>query len=219
MVTPDGKWVIVSKAEEESGEYNRIVRINLLTRREFPINLPPADSVRPAAFVYSHNKVLVYRGKRIPITSTKKARARGREEGDVPPRLVKPDLTPAIPEYYLVDAVTGAVQRVRGEVRPLESQTYRPLQPTGVASEFWAAVYDENTKSTSIGRYSDKTFTFRPVMNVPNINLDSMDIWVDEPGAKVYFVYEGHLLGSAIEDSSGSVVRGFVDLWFRFPRI
>jgi hypothetical protein len=193
IVTGDGKWVIVSKANEESGEYNRIVRINLLTRREFPINLPPADSVRPAAFVYSHNKVLVYRGK-LPAYEYEEGEGEGEEEGDAPPRPARPDLTPAIPEYYLVDAATGAVQRVRGEVRPLELQTYRPLQPTGVPSEFWAAVYDENTKSTSIGRYSDKTFTFRAVMNVPNINLDSMAIWVDEPGRKVYFVYEGHLL-------------------------
>jgi hypothetical protein len=193
IVTGDGKWVIVSKADEESGDYNRIVRINLLTRREFPINLPAADSVRPVAFVYSHNKVLVYRGK-LPAYEYEEGDGEGAEEGDGPPRLVKPDLTPAIPEYYLVDAATGVVQRVRGEVRPLELQTYRPLQPTGVASEFWAAVYDESTKSTSIGRYSDKTFTFRPVMNVPNINLDSMAIWVDEPGRKVYFAYEGHLL-------------------------
>jgi hypothetical protein len=189
IVTPDGKWVIVSKADEESGEYKRIVRINLLTRREFPINLPPADSVRPAAFVYSHNKVLVYRGK-LPAYEYEEGDGEGVEKA----RPSRPDLTPAAPEYYLVDAVTGAVQRVRGEVRPLELQTYRPLQPTGVASEFWAAVHDENTKSSSIGRYNDKTFTFRPVMNVPNINLDSMDIWVDEPGAKVYLVYNGHLL-------------------------
>jgi hypothetical protein len=193
IVTPDGKWVIVSKSDQEFVNYNSIVRINLLTRREFPVNLPAADSVRPAAFVYSHNKVLVYRGK-VPANQYEEGEGEGEEEGDGPPRLVKPDLTPAIPEYYLVDAATGAVQRVRGEVRPLELQTYRPLQPTGAASEFWAAVYDENTKSTSIGRYSDKTFTFRAVMNVPNINLDSMDIWVDEPGGKLYFVYGGHLL-------------------------
>jgi hypothetical protein len=190
LVTPDGKWVIVSKADEELGEYNRIVRINLLTRREFPVNLPPADSVRPAAFVYSHNKVLIYRGKNQYLDYGEEGEGEGAEHA----RPSKPGLTPAIPEYYLVDAVTGAVQRVRGEVRPLDQQTYRPLQPTGAASEFWAAVYDENTKSTSIGRYSDKTFTFRPAMHVPNINLDSMDMWVDEPGAKVYLVYQGHLL-------------------------
>jgi hypothetical protein len=191
IVTPDGKWVIVSKADGESGEYKRIVRINLLTRREFPINLPLADSVRPAAFVYSHNKVLVYRGK-LPAYEYEEGDGEG--EDIAPTRSTGPDLTPAIPEYYLVDAATGAIQRAKGEVRPLEQQTYRPLQPTGVPGEFWAAVYDENTKSTSIGRYSDKTFTFRAVMNVPNINLASMDIWVDEPGGKVYFVYEGHLL-------------------------
>lgn len=194
IVSADGKWAIVTKVDNEESEGyaepQTLARINLQTRREFPVKLPPADGIRAAAFVYSHNKILIYRGKNQNLDYEA-----GDEEGEVP--VVQPgkiNLTPAIPEYYLLDAATGAVQRARGEFRPLEHQTYRPLQPTGVAGEFWAAIYDENTKSTSIGRYSDKTFTFQRALTVPNIEFDSMATWVDEAGGKVYFVYEGHLL-------------------------
>lgn len=187
IVTADGKWVIVRKDDEDPDGFVGVVRINLLTGREYPIRLPQAQSIVALAFVHSHNKVLVYRGKNRNVDPEE-----GEEE--YTPGPAKPDLTPATPEYYLVDAATGAVQRAKGEFRPLEIEGYRPLQPTGTASEYWAAVYNENTKTTTIGRYSDKTFTLRPVIQVPNINLDSMAIWVDEPEGKVYFVYEGHLL-------------------------
>lgn len=200
LVTADGKWVLAVKEDEESDGFRGLVRINLQTGRELPVNLPAAESIVPAAFVYSHNKVLVYRGKSRDYDPEDGEGEGGGEgfnidEGEaLEVRPAKPDLTPAIPEYYLLDAVTGVLQRVRGEFRPLELQAYRPLQPTGVASEFWAAIYDERTKTSSIGRYSDKTFTFRPVVNIPNIELLPATIWVDEPGGKVYFVYQGHLL-------------------------
>jgi hypothetical protein len=32
------------------------------------------------------------------------------------------------------------------------------------------------------------------VRTIPKIKFNSMDMWVDEPGNKVYFVYRGHLL-------------------------
>jgi hypothetical protein len=37
------------------------------------------------------------------------------------------------------------------------------------------------------------------MMNLPNIRLDSMAVWVDEAGGKIYFVYEGHLLAVPVK--------------------
>lgn len=205
IVTPDGEWVIAAKNEESPDGFHGIVRINLQTGKEFPVNLLRADQMAPIAFVYSRNKVLVFNGKKPDRDYDAEEDNEDEEEiyGIMPvnstgmgplnlSRILR--LAPLTREYYLVDAATGVVQRVRGEFGPLEDQTYRPLQPTGIAGEFWAAIYDEKTRISSIGRYSDKTFTFRPVLNIPDIELDSMDVWVDEPGGKVYFVYEGHLL-------------------------
>lgn len=197
LVTADGKWAVAVKEGDESDDFSGLVRVNLQTGRELPVNLPAAESIVPVAFVNSHNKVLVYRGKSRDYDPEEEGEGEGVGMGDgdeEEARPARPDLTPAIPEYYLLDAATGALQRVRGEFRPLELQAYRPLQPTGVASEFWAAIYDERTRTSSIGRYSDRTFTFRPVLNIPNIELLPMTIWVDEPGGKVYFAYQGHLL-------------------------
>ncbi|MGC2237815.1 MAG: HEAT repeat domain-containing protein [Pyrinomonadaceae bacterium] len=195
IVTGDGKWVVVSKVETDSSEPNGVARVNVQTGAEFKINLPAADTFLPIAFVPAQNKVLLYRAKGKFY----------REEGELiqydadgeynrPQDKTKPNPSPKIPEYYLLDAATGAIQLVKGEFRPLAQQTYRPLQPTANPNEFWAAVYDEKTRTTQIGRYSDKTFSLQAVLSIPNINLNSMQIWVDEKEAKVYFVYQGHLL-------------------------
>lgn len=196
VVTGDGKWVVASKIEEDSSQPNGVVRVNLQTGAEYKISIPPADTFMPVAFVRSLNKVLLFRSK------GKFYRDEGDftgydAEGEYDTSFrgnVKPNPSPKIPEYYLLDAATGAVQLVRGEFRPLIQQTYRPLQPTANPNEFWAALRDEKTRATQIGRYSDKTFTFQPVLSIPDIKLSSMQIWVDEKEAKVYFVYEGHLL-------------------------
>jgi len=200
LVTGDGKWVVVSKADENDwSKPNKIVRINLQTRKEFPINILPSDTLMPIAFIASHNKVLVYRTKgkfyRTDDGLTDYSGEYENEEYYQPPTDKTPNPSPASPEFYLLDAETGAAQIVKGEFRPLLQQTFRPLQPTGNPNEFWAAIYDEKTKATQIGRYNDKTFKFQPVRAIPDINLNSMQIWVDEPQSKVYFVYQNHLLG------------------------
>jgi hypothetical protein len=196
IVSADGKWVVVSKTEDKPKEFHGIVRVNLQTGREYKFDAAPNERMFPLAFVYSHNQVLVYTGRPGDLQEEEDESDNDyrpiyfREPGQGPPQAL---------QYYLANPATGALKSVKGEFRPLEAQTYRPLQPTGNPGEYWAALYDKKTKSTAIGRYSDKTFTFRPVLNLPDIELNSMDIWVDGPDAKIYFVYEGHLLAVPIK--------------------
>ena len=200
VVTADAKWVVVSKAEEDWSKPNSLVRINLQTRRELKINLLPADTLMPIAFIASNNKMLLYRAKG-KIYRSENGLAEYEETGEYDGEYSEPQIdttpnpSPQTPEYYLLDAETGVAQLVKGEFRPLAQQSYRPLQTTGNPNEFWAAIYDEKTKATQIGRYNDKTFKFLPVVTIPEINLNSMQIWVEEKESKVYFVYLGHLLG------------------------
>jgi hypothetical protein len=205
VVTADGNWVIVTKTTGEWGEPKALVRVNLQTGKEFPVNLPPADTFTAIAFIDSQNKVLIYRAKGInPYNYRQNQNADDDEEvAEVKPSVSinKADAknpSPATPEYYLLDAATGATQIVKGEFRPLENMSYRPLQPAGAPGEFWTAVYDKKAKETTIGRYNTNTFTLQPVTKLPQIVLDSMNIWVDEKEAKVYFVYEGHLLSAPL---------------------
>ena len=203
IVTGDGKWVIATKAESWS-EPRNAVRINIQTGREFKINLPPADVFKPIAFIASQNKVLLYRAKGRNFYNSRANQ--DVDEEDEATAEVKPSVattkddknpSPQTPEYYLLDAATGATQPVKGEFRPLEQTDYRPLQPTAASpDEFWAAIYDKKAKETAIGRYNTKTFTFQTIAKLPQIMLDSMSIWVDEKEAKVYFVYEGHVLSA-----------------------
>ncbi len=202
IVTPDGNWVVASKTGESWQEPKNLVRINLQTGKEFPVNLPPADTFNPLTFIASQNKVLIYRAR------GNKYYGNWQNQDDEDAEEVKPNLpypkkddknpSPNTPEYYLLDAATGATQLVKGEFRPLEDLTYRPLQATGAPDEFWAAVYDKKAKETAVGRYNTKTFTFQTVTKLPEIKLSSMDIRVDEKDAKVYFVYEGHLLSAPL---------------------
>lgn len=196
IVAANGKWVVVSKADSDWSEPNSVVRINLQTGKELKINILPADTLMPIAFIASQNKVLIYRRKgKFYMTDTGISEIVFDGEHDYqPPASDKPNPSPAMPEFYLLDAETGIAQLVKGEFRPFLQQTYRPLQPTGTPNEFWAAIYDEKTRQTQIGRYNDKTFKFTPVRAIPDINLNSMQIWIEEKEAKIYFVYQGHLL-------------------------
>jgi hypothetical protein len=203
VVTADGKWAVVTKTANGWSEPRSLVRVNLQTGKEFPVNLPPADTFSAIAFIASQNKVLIYRAKGNTTNYYNYRPYQSEEdEEDIKPSVAinKDDKNPSpqTPEYYLLDAATGATQPVKGEFRPLEDLTYRPLQPTAAPDEFWAAVYDKKAKETAIGRYNTKTFAFQPVTRLPQIALDSMNIWVDEKDGKVYFVYEGHLLSAPL---------------------
>ena len=188
----DGKWAVVSSTTGDWREPNGISRINLETGKEFKVNLPPANLFAPLTRTASQNKILLLRARGRLYDDGDSMQYNNEDASDTDAK--KPNPSPKVPEYYLIDPVTGAVELVKGDFRPLQQQTYRPLQPTANPGEFWAAVYDEKTKSTAIGRYSEKTFSLQPILTVPDINLNSMQIWVDEKEAKVYFVYEGHLL-------------------------
>ncbi|CAN5570544.1 hypothetical protein BH20ACI4_BH20ACI4_04180 [soil metagenome] len=207
VVSGDGRWAVVTKANGNWYQPKEIARINLQSGKEFKVNLPPADNFYAVSFLSAHNKILLYRGagrtlspyemdssqftKRIDYETDVEETV---EEETVEQKNDKSNPSPKVPEYYLLDAATGAVNPVKGEFRPLEQQTYRPLQPTNNPNEFWAAIFDAKTKTTEIGRYNTSGFKFQPVLKVPEIALDSMDIWVDEKEAKVYFVYQSHLL-------------------------
>jgi len=171
----DGKWIVASRVDETFAEPMSAVRINLQSGKEYKINLPPADKFYPIAAVPSQNKILLYRAK------------------DENSRF-KNNPSPTAPEHYLLDAATGATQIVKGEFRPLEEKSYRSLQPTENQGEVWAAVYDEKTKTTQVGRYDTKIFSHKPILQLPDIALSSREILVDEKAGKVYFVYQGHLL-------------------------
>ena len=164
-----GNWVIAAKAEESWSPPNSVVRVNLQTGKESKINLPPAEEFYPVALAAAHNKVLLYRAKETYSTLN----------------------PPAAAEYYLLDAKTGAVEAVRGEFQPLINQETRGLQPTGKLNEFWATVYNHRKNQTDVGVYNAKDFTFKSLLTLPEILLDSTEIWVDESEGKLYFIYAG----------------------------
>ncbi len=102
------------------------------------------------------------------------------------------EITERAGEYFFLDAETGTIQKAKGENRPLAQQTFRSLQPTGNADEVWAAIPDRAKDETQVGVYNIKTLAFKPLVKIPQITFNSMQMWVE--AGKVYFVYEGHLL-------------------------
>jgi hypothetical protein len=179
VVTSDGRWAVATKYDGEDGQ--RLVRVNLLTNREYAIDPEDFPAYRPIAFVQTINRVLlgpfetygIYRGRRAESGTT--------------------DAGP----YCLLDPVTGKLTTTDTEMRPLAQQTIRPLQTTSTPFEYWAAIPDE--KETVIGTYSARTFAFKPVLTLPEIRFNSMDMWVDPTESKLYFVYEGHLLAAPLK--------------------
>lgn len=184
VITPDGRWAVAYKAEEDGTE--KTVRIDLVTKREYPITVTGYGTRSPAAFVPMLGKVLLVRNDNYDYD------AESSEDDDIVPE----DADPA--GMVLVDAATGATQEVSGEFRPLSQQTFRPLQKTAKQNEFWAAIPDSEKNETQVGLYNTRTFSFTPLLRVPKIRFNSMNMWVDEPGGKIYFVYRGHVLSLPI---------------------
>lgn len=176
IITPDGKWVVVAKTDSNWADPNYVVRINLRTGREFRVNLEPADQFDPVAFLAVHDKVLLRRAKDDYGPTSKKSAG------------------PDRPEYYLLDPTTGETHLVSGEFAPLRQEGKRLLQSTSKANESWAAIPDHEKNQTQVGRYNLRDFSFQPLLLVPHITFESMEMWVDEGGAKLYVVYQGNLL-------------------------
>lgn len=180
VITPNGRWAIVSKADPESGE--SIVRVDLVTNRQYPVLIQGYGQNYPIAYIATLNKFLV-----------------ARNDYEYDGEYVQPAVDAAPDDVdpsgmLLVDPATGATQPVAGEFRPLSQQTFRPLQQTAKPNEYWAAIHDPEKNETQLGVYDTKVFGFKPVLRIPKINFNSMRMWVDETGGKVYFVYRGHLL-------------------------
>lgn len=173
LVVPGGRWVLATRYDDGGG----LVRVNLLTNKEFPVDLPDFNTVEALAFVAGVNRVLI-RG--VIYTD---------HEGDGEEKEAEQTGT-----NFLMDPETGAVQPVRGEVGPLGQQTFRPLQSSASPDEFWAAIPNEAKNETVVGLYNAKTLSFKPIQKLSRIIFTSMDMWVDEKENKLYFVYTGHLL-------------------------
>ncbi len=178
LITPTGRWVVVNRGSSET-EGGNLCRVNLLTNRIYPITLEQYLEFNAVAIVPATGGVLVkmqdyYDG---PYG-----------DGDE----VRPDTPDGSMRF--ISAETGQVRDVVGEVRPLAQQTFRPLQKASRPNEYWAALPDHEKNLTEVGIYNAWTLSFRPLMTVPKIKFNSMTMWVDEAGGKVYFVYRGHLL-------------------------
>ncbi len=181
VVTPDGKWVIVYHS---GGEDDGLVRINLLTNKMFPVVIRGYHPYYPCAYISTLKKILIV--------------AQNNEDGEDYVANDSDDDTvgidPKPSEILLLDAETGVLQPVSGEFRPLTQQTFRPLQKTAKPNEYWAALPNSDTNETQVGIFDTNHFGFKPLLKIPKIAFNSMSMWVDEPGSKVYFVYRGHLL-------------------------
>jgi hypothetical protein len=174
VVTPNGKWVVATKVVE----YEQVlVRINLLTNKEFKLKVPSEVPTSNAeAFIPAINKMLVFTGYSYRDEDGNPENSDVEKDGD----------------YFLLEVETGVFEPVKGEVKPLVQQTYRSLQPTANPNEFWAAIRGDNF--TEFGRYNTKLLKFKPLIKLPEIKFDSMEVFADEKEAKFYVVYAGQLL-------------------------
>ncbi len=181
VITANGRWVFATKFPDNSSP--NLVRVDLMTNKEYGIEFDSYGQWYPSVFVASLNKVLVARDESYDYDEFAES-----SEEDVTPDDASPE------SMLLVDPATGVTSPLFAEFRPLDQQSFRPLQKSARPGEFWVAMPDLENKETRIGILETRFFTFKQVMSVPKIRFNSMDMWVDEAGAKVYFVYRGHLL-------------------------
>jgi len=96
--------------------------------------------------------------------------------------------------FWLADPATARAAEIKGQFSPLVDQTWRPLQTTGKPGEFWAAICDYKSNSTTVGRYDERAFAFTPAMTIAGLQFSSMAMWIDEEERGLYLAYNGDLL-------------------------
>lgn len=182
VVTTNGRWVIVTKYDENEG--SQLVRVNLANGREYKVAGADLYLDKAICFVPSRNLVLV--------RSTNEYDDH-HGEGD---ESYHESAYESGRDFYFLNPDTGAVTKATGEVRPLAQQSFRGLQPVaGSTTEFWAAI-PRGKAGTLFGIYSTRNFSFKPVLKLPKIIFDSVEMWVEEGEKKAYFIHEGHLLSA-----------------------
>jgi len=185
VLSQNGRWVLANKFVEDEGP--SMIRYDLTTHREFKVDFEAYGNLLPRCYIPAVGKFLVASGYfeegYYETDGDEKETDDDNVESEVPQT-----------RFYLLDPATGAATLANGELRPLASQTFRPLQATGRVNEFWAAISSRGRNETVVGTYDSRSFRFKPVIKLPKIAFSSMDMWVDEAEARIYFVYNGHLL-------------------------
>ncbi|PYT00851.1 MAG: hypothetical protein DMF63_05985 [Acidobacteria bacterium] len=179
VVTPNGRWVVVTNYDDDRG--GELVRVNLQTNKQFPIQSDDRPAYQAIAWVPSVGRVLVGPFQN-EYEYSEDSRDRSANTSE---------------RYSFLDPETGRLTPATGDVRPLVQQTYRALQPASTPLDFWVAIPGED--ETTIGIYNTRTLTIRSLLKLSRIGFDSMNMWVDEPAQKAYFVYEGHVLSVPIK--------------------
>lgn len=173
VVSTDGRWVVVSKADGNWASPNPLVRLDLTTGKFTVVDIPPADDLTCVAYIPQRGFL---------------ARAAKNEDAQLDPKSKGPDK----PSYSLINPSTGAVTPISGEFSPLQGLGERPLQPTSVPGEFYAA--RPHTDGTELGIYCPHSFEFRPLRVYPELRVSSGQIWVDTDAKKLYVCTGRNLL-------------------------
>ena len=186
IVSANGQWLVANHFDENEGP--SLTRINLQTGREYKADSDEYRNLVPKAYVSTLGKFLL--GYEYEYE--------GPDESDEPDGI--DTVRRPSPPFYLLDPETGRIVPAVGDVRALLQQTFRPLQSTGQANEYWAAIPSRRKNETEVGKFDARTLSFKSIIRLPKITFDSMDMWVDAAGSRICFVYNGHLLSVPFTD-------------------
>jgi HEAT repeat protein len=179
VVSSNGKWAWFC---EKPQIYNLQTKkaINIL------IDYDEAHSIKPIAYISSLNKFLVVKAKYFESVY---------ELEDDDSLDYEYESAYQIESIYLVDPITGSAQSIGQKGLPLLQQTWHPLQPfMNKTDEFWVAQPDKKNRKTTIGVFNVRNLTFKPLIQLPKIVFNSMNMWVDEQEKKAYIAHGGNLL-------------------------
>jgi len=181
LATPDGKWCVAAKTEEGKAwdVPNGVVRIDLSTKQMIPVSLKAADNFDVITYLPARGKFLLRRARDYQS-------ANGR-----------PPVGPERAQYHLLDAASGALERIQGDFEGLGGKELRPLQKATKPGCVWMARYWNEGGSqhgTIVGIYDLRNFKFQAIRKVEGLNFDSMEMWVDEDAGFIQAVVNGDLI-------------------------
>jgi hypothetical protein len=172
LATPDGKWCVVPKTQDGKGwnAPSGAVRINLTTKEVIPVALEPADKFDVVTYLPNKDRFLLCR------------RGHGGPESEGPHNS----------QFHLLDATSGALERIEGDFEGLKNQTLRPLQAAAKPGCVWMA--QSINSNTYAGLYDMNKYRFQVVREVEGLRFESTEMWVDEDAGCIYAVVNGDLI-------------------------
>lgn len=165
VATADGKWAVVAESTQGWSRPYPLICVNLLDGATTTLKLPTDERYRVENRL-ADGRILASGEKYVDDKEEK--------------------------TFWAIDPARASAGQIKGDFGPLSQQSTQRLQRAAEPDCVWAVERDGS--GSRVGKWNEKTFAFKTVLNLPQMPLRNENIYVDESAHMAYLVIWGDLL-------------------------